>query len=133
MIKKPPVKRHLLSAVFEKIAQGEPELLGKYLDCYKAVDDKGRYLPYDEYRHRVLRGLDVDMAWSLTKGSRVSQYKKLLPLGDNSELCNFILTPIIQKAISHTDRNATTGTLEWMSGKIGEENHFKYLLNDLIE
>ncbi|HCZ9570467.1 TPA: Fic family protein [Vibrio cholerae] len=133
MIKRPPKREPLLSNVFEKISKNDPEKLGSYLEYYKPVDSKGRYLPYDEYQYRVASGLDVDLAWSLTKLSRISQYMKLLPLGDDESLCNFMLTPTIQKAISHADRHATTGSLEWMSSKIGEENHFEYLLNDLIE
>jgi Fic family protein len=38
-----------------------------------------------------------------------------------------------QKAISETDRNTTSASLEWMCSKIGEEKHLEYLLNDLIE
>ncbi|WP_233999517.1 Fic family protein [Pseudoalteromonas sp. T1lg22] len=133
MIKRPPKNEPFLGNVFEQISKKSPEKLGNYLEYYQPVDSKGRYLPFDEYQYRVASGLEVHLAWGLTKASRMSQYMKLLPLGDDEILCNFILTPTIQKAISHADRHATTGSLEWMSSKIGEENHFEYLLNDLIE
>ncbi len=133
MIKRPPKQESLFSNVFERINEKHPEKLGIYLKYYQPVDSKGRYLPYDEFQYRVDSGLEVDLAWALTKAARTSQYIKLMPLGDAGYECNFILTPMIQKAISHADRHATTGSLEWMSSKIGEENHFEYLLNDLIE
>lgn len=133
MIKRPPKKESLLGNVFEQINEKHPEKLGMYLKYYQPVDSKGRYLPYDEFQYRVDSGLEVELAWAITKVSRTSQYMKLLPLGDDGSQCNFMLTPMIQKAVSHADRHATTGSLEWMSSKIGEENHFEYLLNDLIE
>jgi Fic family protein len=133
MIKLPPKNAALLTGVFEEISQKHPDKLADYLTCYKPVDGKGRYLPYDEFRHRVAAGLDVNLAWAITKLSRSAQYMRLLPLGDSGEPCRFMLTPTIQKAISHADRHASTGALEWMSSKIGEENHFEYLINDLIE
>ncbi|WP_422413653.1 MULTISPECIES: Fic family protein [unclassified Endozoicomonas] len=132
MFKAPPPEG-LNPNVFEEISQYSPEKFGDYLSYYKPLDGKGRYLPFDEFRYRVKKGLDVAIAWSLTKLSRNSQYVNLLPVGEPTGLCSLILTPSIQKTISHTDRNATTAALEWMSSKIGEEQHFEYLLNDLIE
>lgn len=133
MIKKAPKKALLLNNLVEKISSHSPEKLAAYLEYYQPLDQKGRYLPYDAFQYRVQNGLDIELAWSFTKISRASQYLKLLPLGDEGILCNFMLTPTIQKAISHADRHATTASLEWMSSKIGEENHLDYLLNDLIE
>lgn len=133
MIKVPPKATTLPAGVFEEIGQKYPDRLADYLAYYQPVDAKGRYLPYDEFRHRVTAGLDVNLSWAMTKLSRSAQYMRLLPLGDNGEPCRFMLTPAIQKAISHADRHASTGALEWMSSKIGEENHFEYLVNDLIE
>ncbi|MDV2858891.1 Fic family protein [Oceanimonas sp. CAM02] len=133
MIKIPPPSSELLPGVFETISCQHPERLADYMALHTPVDAKGRYLPYDEFRHRVPKGLNVDLCWAMTKLSRRVQYLQLLPLGERGELCNFMLTPAIQKAISWADRHATTGALEWMSSKIGEENHFEYLINDLIE
>nr|AKN37057.1 hypothetical protein [Vibrio cyclitrophicus]AKN38234.1 hypothetical protein [Vibrio splendidus] len=133
MIKRPPKEEHNLSVIFEKINALHPDKLGMYINYHQPVDSKGRYLPFDEFQYRVDSGLEVDLAWAITKISRKPQYMKLLALGDDGVRCNFMLTPTIQKAISHADRHTTTGSLEWMSSKIGEKNHFEYLLNDLIE
>lgn len=133
MIKRPPKRELLLSNVFKLINEKHPEQLGKYLEYHQPVDGKGRYLPYDKFRYRVASGLEVDWAWALTKASRSSQYMQFLPLGDDGAPCNFMLTPTIQRALSHADRHTTTGALELMTSKIGEENHFEYLLNDLVK
>lgn len=130
---KPPPKRELMASVLDNVAQKYPDKIGRYLEYYQPVDSKGRYLPYDEFQYRVTSGLEIDSAWALTKGARAAQYMKLLPLGDNNYQCNFNLTLLIQKTISHADRHTTTGSLEWMSGNIGEKTHFEYLLKDLIE
>ncbi len=133
MIKKPPSIETLPEVIFSEITQKHPEKLSEYFEFYKPLDNKGRYLPYDEFRHRVPSHLDPTLAWALTKLSRIMQYSPLIYLGEPSQPCHFIFTPTVQKALSHTDRHTTTGALEWMSSKIGEEHHFKYLLKDLIE
>lgn len=133
MIKHPPKKEDLPLNLFDEINKKHPNKMGEYLDFYKPVDNKGRYLPFDEFRHRLKPGLDLNLSWAMTKLSRSGQGIELLTLGDMYQPCKFILTPTIHKAVSNADRYATTGALELMSSKIGENNHFKYLLNDLIE
>jgi len=133
MIKHPPKKQDLPTNLFEEITKKHPDKMGEYLDYYKPIDNKGRYLPFDEFRHRVKSGLDLNLSWAMTKLSRGGQRIDLLALGDDYEPCRFILTPTIHKAVSNSDRYATTGALELMSSKIGENHHFNYLLNDLIE
>lgn len=133
MIKRPPAKSELPEKIFEVISEQYPSQLAEYLNYYKPFDAKGRYLPFDEFRHRVASGIDEKLAWAITKLSRTSQYQKLLSVGESLTECRFVLTPLIQKTISQTDRHATTAALEWMSSKIGEEKHFEYLLNDLID
>lgn len=133
MIKKPAKTNSLLAELLEHISKKQPEKLGKYLEYHQPVDNKGRYLPFDEYRYRVANDLEPDLAWALTKAARAAQHTLLLPLGDDKTVCTFMLTRRIHTAISHVDRHATTAALEWMGSKIGEGSHFEYLLNDLIE
>lgn len=132
MIKFPP-QNESFSSVMDELNEKKPEKLSEYLEYYNPVDKKGRYLPFDEFRHRVKSGLDINMVWAITKSSRKSQCMKMLNVGEIKEKCSFILTPTIQKTISNIDRYTSTGALESMSRKIGEEKHFKYLLNNLIE
>jgi len=115
------------------IANNCPEKLSDYLEFFSPMDKKGRYLPYDELRHRIDSGLDHKLVWSLVKTSRNRQKAKIIDLGEPQKQCHYLLTPLIQKAISEVDRNTTSASLEWISSKIGEESQMGYLLNDLIE
>ncbi|WDE97549.1 Fic family protein [Lentisphaera profundi] len=131
MMKFPPKTR--IQDPFNCISKNSPELLGQYLELFSPVDRKGRYLPFDEITYRIPKGLDEDLVWSVIKSSREKQLKKLIVIGEPVQACHYYSTPTIQKAISETDRNTTTASLEWMCNKIGEEKHLEYLLNDLIE
>lgn len=129
-IKVPPLEE---SNPLSVIANNCPEKLNDYLKFFSPMDKKGRYLPYDELRHRIDSNLDHKLVWSLVKSSRDRQKAKLIDLGDAKSHCHYFLTPLIQKAISEVDRNTTTASLEWISSKIGEGSQIEYLLNDLIE
>lgn len=133
MIKPPPAPKDLPQNVFKVLGEEHRDKISEYLDLYKPVDDQGRYLHFDQLRFRLPQDIDHNLAWAVIKSARSRQYSDLLPIGESTRWCKFILTPTAQKAISITDRNATTAALEYMSSKIGEETHFKYLLNDLIE
>jgi Fic family protein len=115
------------------IANNCPEKLNDYLEFFCPMDKKGRYLSYDELRHRIGSDLDHKLVWSLVKSSRNRQNAKIIDLGEPRRQCHYLLTPLIQKAISEVDRNTTSASLEWISSKIGEESQRVYLLNDLIE
>ena len=118
---------------FSVIASHSPDQLNNYLEFFTPIDTKGRYLHFDELRYRIPSNLDIELVWSIVKLARNRQKSPLIQLGDPAVICHFILTPLIQKAISETDRNATSASLEWISSKIGERAHMEYLLNDLIE
>lgn len=129
-VKEPPAEVPNPLAV---IAHKCPDKLGHYLEFLSPMDQKGRYLPYDELRHRIDDGLDHQLVWSLVKSARSRQKSKLIMLGEPRQQCHYLLTPLIQKAISEVDRNTTSASLEWISSKIGEKSQMEYLLNDLIE
>jgi Fic family protein len=130
MIKRPPPK---IDNAFTQITEQHPASLGDYLQMYTPLDDKGRYLHFDELRFRVPQGLDHALAWSMVKLARQRQLNTLLTLGEPAVPCQLLLTPAMQKAMSESDRHTTGAALEWMSSKIGEHKHVQYLLNDLIE
>ncbi|MEO6678486.1 MAG: Fic family protein, partial [Pseudomonas sp.] len=133
-MKKPPALKGRSDPVFDLLAQSpHKERLADYLALLKPLDDQGRYLPFDELRYRWAPGLSAHICWALVKKARTAQYASLLPLGEPVQWGKFMLTPVAHKAISAVDRQATTAALEYMTGRIGEQAHFSYLLNDLIE
>jgi Fic family protein len=130
MIKMPPP---LDPSPFSTIVKEHGEKIGEYLELNTPLDDKGRYLPYHELRHRIPKDLNHGIAWSIIKLARHRQLSEIIKLGAPSNLCKFMLTPAIQMATSESDRHTTNAALEWMSSKIGEAKHVAYLLGDLIE
>ncbi|MFN6882047.1 Fic family protein, partial [Proteus mirabilis] len=132
-IKRPPTLE--LSKVWPEIIDKHSEHFQDYFKLSHITDDSGKYVHYDKLRYKLLsqKHIDPELAWGVIKIVRTSQKIKAFPMGDESELSGFVLTPNIQKALSETDRNATTAALEWMTNNIGEEHYLKFLLNDLIE
>lgn len=120
-------------APFSTIAAKNPEKLSQYLEYFSPIDKKGRYLSFDDLKYRIPAELDTSLVWSVVKSARDRQKVFLIKLGEPSAPCHFVLTPTIQKAVSETDRNATSASLEWISSKIGERAQIDYLLKDLIE
>lgn len=133
MIKRPPAKEKLPESPYFYIKEHYPEKIMDYIAMFQPVDSKGGYHHYDEFRHRVPKELDVDLAWALTKLARSRTAQHLLWLNDPIQKCAYSPTNIIQKATTVVDQNTTTAALEWTVNKIGEEQHFNYLFNDLIE
>lgn len=131
MITKPPSKN--VVNPFQQIAENAPSKLDAYLELFSPIDSKGRYLHFDELKYRLPKDLDSTIAWSIVKMARTRQFQTIFRIGEPKVSCKFYLSPSIQKAISETDRNTTSASLEWMCSKIGEEKHLEYLLNDLIE
>ena len=130
MIKKPPDK--LLDNPLQYIVENEQDRLDDYICLLAPVDSRGRYLPFDELRHRLPEGLDPVVSWCIIKMARWRQLKDVVSIGEPEKLCKFYLTSRIQQAISEADRHATAASLELMCSKIGEAAHCNYLLNDLF-
>lgn len=133
MFRRPPSKDKLIDRPYSYVIQHYPEKADDYRAFYAAMNDKGRYLHYDEFRRRVPKDLDVDLAWSLTKLARSGPSQRIIELGTPLVFCSFMYTPSIQKTTTIVDQNTTTAALEWTIKKIGEEQHLKYLFNDLLE
>lgn len=53
----------------------------QYILEYKATDEKGRYLYWDELKYRIKKGDDPHIAWWATKFNRIGKIKSL-PLKD---------------------------------------------------
>lgn len=130
MIKSPPVP---ITNPLSVVAEREPERLSQYLEFFTPLDDKGRYLPFDELRFRIPRDLDPTLVWSVVKQARQRQLNPVITLGDRAVPGMLLLTPAMQVAMSEADRHTSTAALEWLSAQIGEQRQIQYLLNDLIE
>jgi Fic family protein len=132
MITSPP--KDLIENPITKVYNNGVLVVG-YTSYLSSIDVKGRYLHFDELKHRLPKQLNPTLVWSLLKEARQRQSQDVYDsfLGKRLVPATLFMTPTIQKAISETDRNTTTAALEWMCNKIGEQKHLDYLLNDLIE
>jgi Fic family protein len=133
MIKKPPTSSQLPANPFDYIFDNQPERFADYLTFHQPMDDKNQYFHYDEFRHRVPQGLNVNIAWALTKKARLGSRLHLLDIVPSIVYSSYISTPFIQKTISLVDQNTTNAALEWTIKKLGEEQHLQYLLSDMVE
>lgn len=134
MIKRPPSKLDIPSLwnkAWEKL-EDKSEML-KILSYTLPVDEKGRYLPFDEFRHRVPQSLSVDLAWAYVKESRRSSRHSLDVTGSSLEKSSYFSTSILQKTKTLVDQFTTTAALEWANRKVGEEQNISYMLEDLFE
>ena len=130
-IKFPPKLPDYEGSIIGHIAKHHAEDMGDYINYYSVSDSKGRYLPFDSFRHRVPKKLDTNLAWALTKMARDQQTGNVdIPIYRKRYGCPFHLTSNIQKAISIVDRNTTTSALNHM---IGQNEPMKFLLDDLAE
>lgn len=135
MIKRPPSPQQLPPSPYKDLIAGYQGLgqspYMRYL--LNPVDDQGRYLAYDEFRHRVPDGLDVNGAWALLKmgrGARALNWSAALP---SLPKAHWVPIASIQKCQSLVDQQTTTAALEWTLNQLGETEHLQYLFNDLIE
>lgn len=129
MIKRPPVKAELANPW----ASLSSDQLPPYIPFAAPVDARGRYLPYDEFRHRVPKNLSVDIAWFFTKEARAHAKQSLFGQVDPKRKGTYITTNLMQKAATIVDQSTTSAALEWANKKVGEEQNISYMLEDLIE
>lgn len=136
MIKFPPFQDDALAAiqVFHDIIQQQPDKLADYVAFQRAVDSKGRYLHFDDFRYRVKPELNAEWAWVILKHARDQQLMPLIELGEPNVWCRYLATPNIQLALSLVDLHTSASALDLMSSNIGEKRQLNhYLVNDLIE
>lgn len=133
MIKRPPSRKQLPEDAWGWIYKHEPANALMYVKFYNSTDEKGQYLPFDEFRHRVPKELSIEVAWALTKEIRRHSYTNSFKLGESASFCPYIEINRIQKTKTLVDQCTTTAALEWANRKVGEEQNISYMLEDLFE
>ena len=73
----------------------------------RILDDKGRYLPFDEFRHRVPQRENLTLAWTLTRRARDTAMQRIDFHNETGEQAGFVLTPAIAAACEQVDKHAT--------------------------
>lgn len=69
----------------------------------RMLDEKGRYLPFEEFRHRVKTGDDVQLAWTLTRRARDASIQHIDYFNEAGEQAGFNFTPSIVEVCALVD------------------------------
>jgi Fic family protein len=119
LIEKPPF--NFTNALFEK-----KFLDLDYLNKYKEIDEKGRYLYWSDFKYRVKDGDDAKKAWFAVKFARLSKIKKTSLLNKDNEPFNFCLPDTLDAKLFKITNLANLGIVPHNSIKE------KYLISSLI-
>lgn len=109
-IKRPPVRIPL------------SQLTGSDLEAYqhyqRVIDDKGRYFPFDEFCHRMGKGENVAIAWTLTRRARDSAMQRIDYRNEAGEQAGFIPTPNIMSVCELVDKHGTQLALKELTNRL---------------
>ncbi|EMI7376388.1 Fic family protein [Salmonella enterica] len=98
------------------------QLTGADLEAHqhynRVTDDKGRYLPFDEFCRRTARGENVSIAWTLTRRARDSAMQWINYRNEAGEQAGFVLTPGIMSVCELVDKHATRLALKELTTRL---------------
>lgn len=138
-IKQPP---EIIRDPIKEVIEQDFDLLDQYLSYHAPVDERGRYLHFDELFRRLPKNLKPKLAWSIVKSARNRQSVNVLAYSDPvdyeggeifEELSRYTFTPTLQKVTSEVDRYTNSAVLEAMLTQVNEREKLEYLFNDLID
>lgn len=78
----------------------------------RLVDDKGRYLPFDDFQYRLAPGDDPAMAWHFTRMARNAAIQRIAYRNERGQQAGFNLTQSILAALEQVDRYTTRPALD---------------------
>ncbi len=93
------------------LSQITSEQLDSYSSWARIVDDKGRYLPWDEFQFRIKKGQDATLAWSFTRRARNAAMQFLDYTNEHDEQAGFNNTSPMSEVCERVDKYATTQAL----------------------
>lgn len=106
----------------------EVEEAFEFLSQFKEIDDKGRYLHWNEFKRKPIKAdLDHELAWALVKMLRKQLYRKI-KLGKYT--FNFCTPDSLQRMFHQIDKEAS-GNIG-MSNPDGISSSSKFLVSSLI-
>ena len=125
----PPDTAELLAEVAQENVQRLLEVLSKG----RPVDEKGRYLHWDQMRHRQPpEGLTLDEWWVSTAASRANNARMLPFTGTDGEPFRFTNIDRIQEMVHQIDQQAS-GHLQTDEPVAAVGSSGQYLVSSLVE
>ena len=83
----------------------------QYQRYARLIDDKGRYLPWDEFHYRVDKAEDSSLAWSFTRRARNSAMQYIQYSDTHGQQAGFNKTPSLLEICELADKHATAQAL----------------------
>ena len=125
----PPNMPQLLS----EIADDDPQRLFEVFSKGRPVDDKGRYLHWDQMRHRKPpEGLTPQEWWARTAVSRLSQARTLPVTGTDGTSFRFTNIDRVQEMVHRIDQQAS-GRIQADEIVTNLRSRDQYLVSSLVE
>ncbi len=119
IIEKPPFH-------FDEVLLSKSLLDMKYILRYKEVDDKGRYLYWDQFQWRVDENDDPKKAWFATKFARAAKLKKITLYDKSDKPFSFCMPDTLQAKLFKISNLAGQGIIPHHSIKS------QYLISSLV-
>lgn len=110
-----PIKRPPLLIPFSQLTGADLDAHQRY---NRVVDDRGRYLPFDEFCRRTASGENVSIAWTLTRRARDSAMQRIPYSNESGEQAGFVLTPNIIPVCELVDKHATRLALKELTNRL---------------
>lgn len=85
--------------------------LAAHMHYMRVTDERGRYLPFDEFCRRMQPGENAVLAWTLTRRARDSAITPVPYRNEKGVLAGFFITPGIAAACEMVDKNTTRAAL----------------------
>lgn len=100
-----PIKRPPALVPLESLTGAE---IAAYQRYSRITDEKGRYLPFDEFCCRTAKGENVALAWSMTRRARDAAIQLVNFFDHQGQQAGFVSTSLIAQACEFVDKHATT-------------------------
>lgn len=98
------------------------QLTGADLEAHqhysRVTDDKGRYLPFDEFCRRTASRENIAIAWTLTRRARNSAMQRINYHNEAGEQAGFVLTSDIMSVCERVDKQATKLALKALTTRL---------------
>jgi len=128
-----PVAPPNIWAILKKLLEQDTEKAFRFLSEIGPVDDRNRYLHWDEMRHREPpNGFSHEEWWAGTKMARKNLYRSLSLRDKNGKNFQFALPDCVLRELHWIDQNAS-GTLQSDSPITNPDSRDSYLIRSLMD
>lgn len=112
------------------IANDHGSAVFELLSKYRAVDDKGRYLHWNEFKRRVPSTVNREAAWGAVKLARMSMLKSIELVSESGKPFEFCIPDICLKTLHEVEQ--LNGKIAAMGSQTAAAQNQRYLVDSLM-